>query len=527
LSNNTRLARNPWLGMAFVGVALLVVSLNDTILTTALPVIARDLGASSGQVQWLGDAYILTFAALLLTMGALSDRYGRKLALMLGVILFALCSVLAGFATTTGWLLVARALQGVGAAIILPSTLSLVTTLFRDPHERAHGIAAWSAVFGVGVGIGPVLGGWLAARFHWSSAFFVNLPFAAVALIGGILLLPESRDPDAPRPDVPGVVLSAVGLFALVYALIEAGSHGWHSPRFLLGVGLFLVLLIAFIAWERRIENALLPMWLFRNMSFTAASAAMILTQFTLIGVVFYLPQFMQTVLGFDSWETAIRFIPIGVLAVIVMTQSPRIVRRLGIKWTVAGGFMVAAIGLLLLAELLSPDVPYWLLALLAVIVVLGVDNAMPAATMSIMGAVPPSKAGVGSAMNEMTGQIGGALGIATLGSLMNLTYHRRVAGLEMDVAPDTYARVTHSIFSAHRAAESLPQTIAAEVLSTANEAFATGMAEALGIGAFILLGAAVLTAFLLPGRIQVTVDPKAPVVVPVDAASEKIRVQT
>ncbi len=501
--------KNRWIGLGFVAISLLVVSLNDTILTTALPVIAGQLESSASQIQWIADAYILVFASLLLTMGSLSDRYGRKQFLQLGVGLFGAFSLLAAFANTTPLLIGARALQGIGAAIIMPSTLSLITAMFPEPHERARAIGIWSAVFGVGVGIGPLVGGWLVVSFHWSAAFLFNLPFVVIAIIGGQFFLPQSRDECAPRADIPGVILSSLGLFALIFALIDAGSAGWTHLRVAVFIVCFFLLLAVFIWWERRADHAMLPMYLFKNMSFTAANIGMTMAQFTLLGIVFYVPQFLQGVLGFNAWEAAIRLVPIAILAVIVMTQSAFVVRRFGIKWAVAGGFLIATVGMLLLAAVMRPYMPYWQLLVIAIVLVLGVDTAIPAITVSIMGSVPPTKAGVGSAMNEMTGQIGGALGIATLGSLLNNVYLRRIVPLKSELDAGTYAGVARSIFNAHRVAEKLPAEVARQVTQVADAAFTAGLAEALSIGGLNLLTIAVITAVLLPAHVQQTPEPE------------------
>ncbi|MCD4684642.1 MAG: MFS transporter, partial [Anaerolineae bacterium] len=331
-----------WLGLAFICVSLLVISLDNTILNVALPSISRDLDASQSELQWIVDAYILVFAALLLTMGSVGDRYGRKRALQIGVALFGVFSLMAALSTSTEMLIVSRALLGIGGAIIMPATLSLITAMFRDAKERAQAIAIWAAVFGLGIGIGPLLGGYLIEAFDWGAVFFVNVPVAIVALIGGQMFLVESRDENAPSPDIPGVVLSFTGLFALVYAIIEAGVDGWGATNVLVAFAVAAVLLVVFFWWEARAKNAMLPLYLFRNPSFTGANIAMTLMMFGMFGAMFFLSQYLQSVQGYTAIETGWCLLPMSLEIMVAAGNLGRGAQGFGCKVGVATGFLLA-----------------------------------------------------------------------------------------------------------------------------------------------------------------------------------------
>jgi EmrB/QacA subfamily drug resistance transporter len=288
--------RQRWIALGFMGISLLVISLDNTVLNLALPSIAKDLSSSGSQLQWIVDAYVLVIAGLLLTMGYLGDRLGRKPTLMVGLAVFALFSLGAALSKSTGMLISMRAMMGIGAATILPATLSILTATFREAKERAQAIAIWAAVFGLGMGIGPLVGGWLLDNFHWSSVFYINIPVIAVGLVGGYYFIENSKAGRPRRIDAPGTVLSIAGLFALVYAIIRAGMDGWSAAIVLYAFGAAAVLLASFIFWELRSSDAMLPLNLFKNMSFTGANVAMTLVFFGLMGSFFLLGQFLQSV---------------------------------------------------------------------------------------------------------------------------------------------------------------------------------------------------------------------------------------
>lgn len=511
-----------WRALLFICISLLVVALDNTILNVALPSISADLGASASELQWIVDSYVLVFAALLLTLGALGDRFGRKRALQTGLVLFAFGSLAAGLSQTTGMLIATRAFLGLAGALVMPSTLSIVTATFPF-KERAQAIAIWVAVFGLGVGLGPLIGGWLIQQFNgWHAVFFVNLPVIAVALVGGMLFISESKDSHAPKLDFPGVALSIIGLFALVYGIVEAGVVGWTAANVLIAFAAAIVFLGAFIWWENRNPNAMLPMSFFRNMSFTGANIALVLVTFSMFGAVFFVSQYLQSVLGFTPFEAGLRIVP-QALALTIMTMfSPRIAARLGIKRTVALGIAISSAGLFYMSQVFRVDTPYSLVVIGQVLLTSGLGLAVSPATSSVMGSVPVSKAGIGSAMNDTTRQLGGALGVAVLGTILNSVYLHGIeplltnvnavlAGLpEAVFSPEMRLQVVDAIERGIQGAvgiaariNEIDPALAENIRLSARTAFVDGMSTALLIGSIIMLCASLFTLAVLPTHVH------------------------
>lgn len=415
--------RQRWIALAFMGITLLVISLDNTVLNLALPSIANDLGSSASQLQWIVDAYVLSIAGLLLTMGYIGDRMGRKPMLLIGLGIFALFSLGAALSNSTGMLIAMRALMGIGAATIMPATLSILTATFREPKERATAIALWAATFSLGMGIGPLVGGWLLDTFHWSSVFYINIPVVAIGLIGGGIFIENSKSEHPLKMDIPGVLLSIAGFFALVYAIIQAGNEGWTEPMVLWSFGGAVVLLAAFILWELKYKNAMLPIHFFKNMSFTGANVALTLVSFGLMGSFFFLGQFLQSVQGYTPLEAGIRLLPMAAVSFVSAAGSAKIAQYIGTKITVALGIAIAAAGFYYFSAIAAVDMPYPLFVLAMCIVSLGIGLVMSPATNSVMASVPVGQSGIGSALNNTTRQIGGALGVAVLGTILNSTY--------------------------------------------------------------------------------------------------------
>ena len=477
-----------WWTLVVLCFSLLVIGLDNTILNVALPTLQEDLDASASQLQWIVDSYMLVFAAALLTAGALGDRFGRKKALTFGLVVFGLGSGLSALAGSSDMLILTRALMGIGGAFIMPSTLSILTAVF-PAHERGKAIGIWAAVSGLGIVIGPVTGGWLVEHGDWSLVFLVNLPIVAVALAAGRFLVPESRDPEAPRLDVGGFLLSALGLGALVAAIIEAPDRGWTDPVILAGFALAASLLAGFVAWELRTRTPMLDVRLFRNRRFSAASGAIALAFFALFGTIFFLTQYLQMVMGYGALESGIRIMPLAAGLILGSPLSAKLTQRIGTKRVVAVGLLLVSVGLAMLSGA-AVDSGYGLVAAVLGVLGLGMGLTMAPATDSVMGSLPIAKAGVGSAVNDATRTLGGALGVAVLGSLLSSGYRAGMDGMSA-AAQDSLAG---ALALAGRTGDGA-------LAGTARQAFVDGMHTAVLVGAGIALLGALLAAVALPAR--------------------------
>ncbi len=481
-----------WWTLGVLCLALLVIGLDNTILNVALPSLRSDLSASSSQLQWIVDSYMLVFAGILLTAGSLGDRFGRKRTLIGGLVVFGAGSLASAFSGSADMLIGSRALMGLGAAFIMPSTLSILTNVF-PPGERARAIAIWSAVSGLGIAIGPVSGGFLLAHFSWGAVFLVNTPFVLASLILVGPLVPDSRDPGTPPLDGLGAALSVASLTALVWGIIEAPSHGWTSSTILGSLGAAAVLGAAFAIHELRTPHPMLDVRLFRNRRFSGASGSIALVFFALMGGIFFLTQYLQSVLGYSPLEAGARVIPVAVGLIAGAGASTRLTAKLGTKVTVTGGLTLLALGLFLLSTA-QVDSGYGLVAGVLVLMGVGMGSSMAPATDSVMGALPLEKASVGSAMNDTTRMVGGALGVAVLGSVLSSDYrsHVDVSGLPAPAA----AAARDSLGGAlHVAAGHGP------LVASAHEAFVSGMSTASLAAAGVAVAGALFALVFLPAR--------------------------
>jgi EmrB/QacA subfamily drug resistance transporter len=490
-----------WIVLGVMCLSLLLIVMDNTIVNVALPTLQRELDASTTELQWVVDAYILVFAGLLLTMGSLGDRFGRRGALAIGLAVMGTGSILSAFANGADQLIATRALMGAGGAMIMPATLSIITNVFTDRRERAQAIAIWSATAGAAVAIGPVTGGWLLEHFWWGSVFLVNVPVVVVALVLGQLFVPTSRDPTAPPIDVPGALLSIAGLVVLVWAIIE-GPGGWTDPEILGAFVLAAVLLGIFILWERWTRFPMLDVSFFRNPRFSAASGAIMLTFFAMFGSLFLLTQFLQSILGYTPLEAGIRLLPMAAVMIVISPLSAKVVERIGSKIVVASGLSIAAIGLIV-ASRLTAGASYPEVLTSLVVLAAGMALVMPPATESIMGSLPPAKAGVGSAVNDTTRQVGGALGVAVLGSVMSSTYGPRVSDAisGLPLSSEQATAIHDQIGAAIRAASEIGGAPGRALADVASRGFADGMSTAFIIGAAALALGAVIVALFLPAR--------------------------
>jgi EmrB/QacA subfamily drug resistance transporter len=488
-----------WWTLAVLCISLLVISLDNTILNVALPTLDRDLDASSSQLQWIVDSYMLVFAGLLLTAGALGDRFGRRRALSFGLGVFGLGSALSAMAGSAEMLIASRALMGVGGAFIMPSTLSILTNVF-PARERAKAIGAWAAVSGLGIAIGPVAGGWIVEHADWSWIFLVNVPFVIAALLAQRPLVPESKDPAAPRLDMPGFALSTAGLTALVWAIIEAPNWGWTDGRILGAFAAAAVALAAFVAWERRSLHPMLDVRLFGNRRFSAASAAIALSFFALFGAIFFLTQYLQLVLGYEPFGAGLRVLPVAGAIVLASPLSARLTARLGAKVVVAAGLATIAAGLLVMTSF-AADTSYGPVALAYVLLGLGIGLAMTPATDSIMGSLPLAKASVGSAVNDATRTTGGALGVAILGSVLSSGYRADMDATASQIGGAAGAAAHDSLSGALGVAAQMGGPVGARLTATAQDAFVSGMHAAVLVAAGIALAGALVALVFLPSR--------------------------
>ena len=422
----TRTDRRWWI-LAVLCLSVLLVVVDNTIVNVALPTISRDLHASTEALQWIVDGYTLAFAGLLLVGGNLGDRLGRRRFLQAGLVMFGLTSVGAALAQTSAELIAARAAMGVAAALIYPATLAILNNVFTNPRERATAIGIWSAVSGLAVAIGPVSGGLLLRHFSWSSVFYVNVPLVVVALIAGRLLLPESRDPRAGRFDPLGAVLSVAGIALLTWSIIEAPRYGWGSATTIGGLLGAVAILAAFTWWQTRRPDPMLDVRLFRNPRFSAASVSIALAFFGLFGFIFMITQYFQVVRGYDPLRAGVATLPFAIVTAAFSPVAIMLMKRFGTKVIVASGLVLMTAGFLVAATT-EVDSSYWAKIVTAMaLMAAGLALTTSPATEAIMGALPPGKAGAGSAVNDTTREVGGTLGVAIIGSVMNSAYGSHV----------------------------------------------------------------------------------------------------
>jgi EmrB/QacA subfamily drug resistance transporter len=488
-----------WQALIVLAMSLLIVSVDNTILNVALPTIRTELDASSSQLQWIVDSYLLVFAVLLLIAGTLGDRFGRKKALTAGLLIFGAGSVLAAISDSSTELIASRALMGLGAAAIMPTTLSILTNIFPE-DERPKAIAIWAAVAGMGVAIGPISGGWLLENFAWSSVFLVNIPIVIGGLVAGAILIPESRDPEPKGLDFPGAGLSIAGLTAIVWGLIEASERGWSNPTILAAFAAGAAILAMFVAWERRTDHPMLDVSVFRNRRFSAASVAVAFVFFALMGVVYFLTTYLQSVMGYSALEAGVRMLPVAGGLIAATKLSVEATKRLGTKVVVAAGLATVG-GALYLLGTCGVDTGYGRVALALSMMGVGMSLAMSPATESVMGSLPKAKAGIGSAMNDVVREVGGTLGVAVLGSVLASSYGNGMDGAVDGLPHDTAEMASDSVGGAHEVAAQMGGEGAARLSALANESFVEAMTTTATLAAGVALAGALIAAAFLPSR--------------------------
>ncbi|MGW6913501.1 MFS transporter [Kitasatospora sp. NPDC054939] len=477
--------RNPrrWWILIVLCLSSLVLVVDSMALTVAVPSMAAELGASAGDIQWILDSYILVFAGLLLTSGSLGDRYGRRKVMIIGLVLFGAASLAANFCTDPGEVIAARIAMGVGGALIMPSTLSILITVFEE-DERGKAMAAWGSVSMLGLVGSPVLGGVLIDHFSWQSIFLINVPVVVLAVIAGLVLMPESKAPWQ-KPDPLGAVLSATGMTALIWWIIEIPQHGAFEGRSLVTLAVAVVALVGFVVWENVTKSPMVPLVLFKHRNFTGGSVSLALVQIGNGGLLLVLTQYLQFVLGWSPIKAGVAFVPLAVAALIGNGAGAGLAAKIGNRPLVLAGMLSMAGSFALLTTVTAETgfaVPATALALLG----LGAGLAMPAAVGALMGTIPEEKAGVGSALNDTIQQAGTALGIAILGSLLSSGFADRMPA-------DTPAQAKQSIGGALAAANGDAGLIAA-----AREAFTSSMSTTFTVSAIGVLAAAVLATLVM-----------------------------
>ena len=470
---------HPWGALGVLCVSILVVNLDNTILNVALPTLVRKLNATSSELQWIVDSYAMVFAGLLLVGGSLADRFGRKRLFLIGLTVFACASVGAAFSGTVGQLIGWRAAMGAGAALTMPATLSIINDLFRDPRERSRAIGLWAGTSGIGIAIGPIAGGLLLSHFWWGSVFFVNVPIVVAGLVGAVLLVPSSKNPDAKRPDPAGGLLSMLGLGCVLWAIIEAPTHGWSSTK-VVAVGVAgLAVIGVFVAWEARSDHPMLNLAFFRARRFSAATSSLSLGVFALFGALFAQSQFLQFDLHLSALAAGVRILPIAAVVALTAPLSVLVVRFAGSKITATAGLLSIAGGLLEASLVSSPATTYHEVLPGMILIGLGAGLLMPTATDAVVGSrCRQGDAGVGSATDGVAIQVGGP-SAAVVGSVLTTRYPSPPL-LPPPARPSSSPGGLHaalgSIGSALDVAVKLLRLWSAQLAQAAGAAFMSGM---------------------------------------------------
>lgn len=490
-----------WRILGVLVVSLLVTSIDHTIMNVALPALALDLGPTASQLQWVVDVYTLVFAGALLLAGSLGDRFGRLSALTAGLVMFAVGSAVAATATSVSSVIGGRAVMGLGAALIMPATLSILVNVFGDPRERAKAIGIWAAVSGAGIALGPIVGGLLMRQFSWASVFWINVPLLLVALVGARHLVPQSRDEGAGRLDPLGALLSAGAITLVTYGVIEAPNHGWASPftHGVLAAGLATA--AAFVAWELRRHDPMLDVRLFRSPSFTAASSSLALLFFAMSGAMFLQAQYLQFVLEYSPLRAGLALAPAAVGILLGTGAGTHLGAHLGGRLTVAAGTLTAAAGLAVQA-LLADGSSYPPTGAGLVLFGVGAGLAMPAATASVMAALPAAKAGVGSAVNDTTREVGAALGVAVVGSVAATAYTARMqTQVGIPPLPEGLRAAANDNIGAAVVVSGDLRSGGAHLAQIAQDAFVTSMAGAIWVAVGVSVWATVIAVVHMPRR--------------------------
>jgi EmrB/QacA subfamily drug resistance transporter len=397
--------------------ALAMAMLDNTVVNVALPTLSRELSAGVSDLQWIVDGYVLAFASLLLTGGILGDRYGRKRLFLLGLTVFTLASLACGLSQSSSQLIMARAVQGIGAALLLPGTLSIITVTF-PPHERAKAIGLWAGFSGLALALGPTVGGWMVENIGWESVFFLNVPIGVIALLTAVRTVRESTSEETRRVDLVGLALGTAGLFSVTFGLIEANERGWSDPLIVGSLVAAAVLLAAFLRWQHRTDHPMMPLHFFRIPAFSAGNAVAFAMSLGMFSTFFFMSLYMQVIRGYTPFQAGVRFLPMTLMIVVTAPNAGRIAQRIGSRAPMTIGLTLTGAGLLALS-FGSVATPYWVLGLLFLVMGIGMGATMAPMTAAVMNAVGPQRAGLGSAMTNTSREVGGVFGIALLGTIL------------------------------------------------------------------------------------------------------------
>jgi EmrB/QacA subfamily drug resistance transporter len=499
-SATTSVDARRWWVLAVMSVGTLLVFLDDTVVNTALPRISVDLDASTSALQWVIDAYVLVLAGLLLLCGSIGDRYGRKRMMTIGLVVFGLAAAGAALADSTGMLIAMRALQGLGAALVLPATLSIIVSVFPR-HERAKAIAVWTAVGGLGIALGPVAGGSLIEASDWSAAFWLFIPLVVAALVG-MTVVPESRDPRRIGLDVPGAILGTAGLTALVYGIIRGGEVGWDKGAVLGSFAAAAVLLAAFALVEARASAPMLPLRFLRERDLAGAVVLIGVVLFAMFVTFFFLTQYFQIVQGRSALEAGLLLVAPAAGMIFGSGLAGKLIHAAGPRVLTVAMVVVVVVPLVLLTGI-TETTNAGLIAVALGLFGLGAGLGMPAMTDTVMAAVPERDAGVGSALNDVSRQLGGALGVAIIGSVVNDAYRANLADHATALDPGAVHAASEGVGVASRAAAGLPPAEAASLTAVAHEAYVDAITRGFALSVVVLVAALVVAVTMVPRRMR------------------------
>ncbi len=491
-----------WWTLGVLCISLVMIVMANASLNVALPTLAESLDTGASGLQWIVDAYALVFAGLLLTAGSLGDRYGRRLALNTGLVIFGVASLFSAQSNSAAAVIAGRAAMGVGAAFVMPATLSILAHVF-PPAERPRAIAIWAGFAGIGVAMGGIVSGALLEQFWWGSIFLINVVVVIVALVAGFFLMPRSREKIHAPLDPIGAVLSIVGLVSLVYGIIEAPDEGWLSAHSVITFVVAVVVLSAFVAWELRAKEPMLDLGYFRNPRFTAATTAIALVFFAMFGSYFLYTQYLQSVHGYTPLAAAVRILPWALAYLVSATQSAKLVERFGQRMVVASGLVVAGVGLAMLAVTSGPNASYWWFMVSVIVQALGMGITTAPSTGAIMRSLPLRKAGVGSAVNDTTRELGGAMGVAVMGSVVASQFRSSMR----DAVSNLPDRATHSLADALQSAVNVGGARGTVIAQAARTAFVDAFTITLWIAAVTVVVASALVGWLLRPEARAKAD--------------------